>query len=445
MESSWCSFIPNNLLSELANNDSLDEGTQKSMKETITVGNTLYSKEKKYPIVDIGDQKLDRAERSQPLSSIELPDQIELIDGEIYDHRGGLKALIYTARGQEVLPGENALSGRGGHLDRERGLSVRSTVRSIFSFFEFEFGHKLFEKEAYTIAITINYGHHYTNAHWTGKRVILGSGNPSLWDEFHLAKDVIGHEITHGIILRTSGLNSSGEAGALGESLCDVFGLLYKHSVEDPSADAKDCVWTIGESLWSPPDGFFGSMGIPADVIKSLWTGSGGKIVDNHTRQNPNVARDVTSTAAVNFNKLPHYLRSFKNPRLITPSQPMHYDDYKELNYDNGGVHHNSGIGNYAFYVAATEAEEPPLDGVGKVWFRAMTDTGLGIDCTYPRFAAFTIAYAKRDFPYLVEPIEIAWDETGVLSWNAAGVVPDIIPGLEEMLSNPPLNPPELS
>ncbi|KAH7246543.1 hypothetical protein BKA59DRAFT_493668 [Fusarium tricinctum] len=432
MESSWCSFIPHNLLSELANDDELDENIRKCMNETITIGSSLYDKEKKPAIVDQGDYKLDRAERSEPLDAVALPHQFELIDGELYDNRGGLKALIYTAGGQEVLPGHNALSGRGGQLDKTRGQNVQSIVRDIFSFFEFEFGHRLFEKEGHTIAITINYGHNYTNAHWTGKRVILGSGNPSLWDEFDMARDVIGHEVAHGVILRTSGLNGSGEPGALSEHLADVFGLLYKHNVESPYADAKDCVWTIGESLWSPPGGFFGFSSIDPDIIKSLWTGSGGKVVDNHTRQDPTVARDVTSTKAMHFNKFPHYLRSFKDPSSINPRQPMNYNDYKNLPYDNGGVHHNSGIGNYAFYVAADEAREPPLDGVGKVWFRAMTDTGLGANCKYPRFAAFTIAYAKRDFPYLVKPIETGWEEVEVQ--------PDDVPGLEGMLSNPPSN-----
>ncbi|KAG5660383.1 hypothetical protein KAF25_002989 [Fusarium avenaceum] len=432
MESSWCSFIPHNLLSELANDDELDENTRKCMNETFVIGSSLYEKEKKPAIVDQGDYKLDRAERSQPLNAIEMPRQFELIDGKLYDNRGGLKTLIYTAEGQEVLPGQNALSGRGGHKDRQRGQNVESIVRQIFSFFEFEFGHRLFEKEGHTVAITINYGDNYTNAHWTGKRVILGSGNPSLWDEFDMARDVIGHEVAHGVILRTSGLNGSGEPGALSEHLADVFGLLYKHSVESPGTEAKDCVWTIGESLWGLPGGFFGFSGIDPEIVKSLWTGSGGKIVDNHTRQDPTVARDVTSTKAKHFNKFPHYLRSFKDPSSINPRQPMNYNDYKNLPYDNGGVHHNSGIGNYAFYVAADEAKEPPLDGVGKVWFRAMTDTGLGADCKYARFAAFTIAYAKRDFPYLVKPIETGWEEVEVK--------PDDVPGLESMLSNPPSN-----
>jgi Zn-dependent metalloprotease len=232
-------------------------------------------------------------------------------------------------------------------------------------------------------------------------------------------------------------LNGSGEPGALSEHLADVFGLLYKHNVDSPYAGAEDCVWTIGESLWSPPDGFFGTSSIPVDILKSLWTASGGTIVDNHTRQDPKVARDVTSTEAINFNKFPHYLRSFKNPKSTVPSQPKHYDDYKVVTYDNGGVHHNSGIGNYAFYIAAVEAKEPPLEGAGKIWFRAMIDTGLGADCTFPRFAAFTVAYAKRDFPNLVKSIEIGWDE--------AGVEPDDIPGLETMLSNPRLKPAEVS
>lgn len=46
----------------------------------------------------------------------------------------------------------------------------------------------------------------------------------------------------------------------------------------------------------------------------------------------------------------------------------MHYNDYQaNLSYDNGGVRSNSGIINYAFYMAALGAGGPPLKSVYQV------------------------------------------------------------------------------
>ena len=110
------------------------------------------------------------------------------------------------------------------------------------------------------------------------------------------------------------------------------------------------------------------------------------------------------------------YLRSFENPKLSNPPQPVRYRDYEALPYDNGGVHHNSGIPNRAFHKAATAARGPAWDGVGRVWFHAMTDPKLHPNSKFADFAALTIAWADAKYPHLKDSI--------VGGWNSVGVVP---------------------
>ncbi|CAF3488742.1 hypothetical protein SNK05_004339 [Fusarium graminearum] len=421
--SHWCSFIPDSFLRDLANDNTLGPEARQSVNDTINGGHSLSFHASHAGIVDEGDHKLSRAERSERLSGLEVPSQVDVSNGKVRDTRGDIVPLIYTARGQETLPGISVHGGRQA-IDRNRGQTVASIVRDIFTFFEFEYGYRIFERTGNAVAVTINYGHNYLNAHWTGRRVVLGSGNPAVLDDFHQAHDVVAHEITHGIILRTSGLKIVGQPGELSEHLADVFGLLYKHHASSCAwKSAPDCVWTVGESLWASPEGFFGWSSFP-NVSRQLWTASGGKIVENHSRHSPSTALDVDSSEVRNFKTRPRFLRSFSNPTLTNPRQPDHYLEYCK----NDDVHHNSGIPNHAFYLAAISAGGPPLEGVGKVWFRAMTDTGLGADCTFAKFAAFTKAYAERDFGGLVEAVKTGWKEVGV--------TPKEIPGLQAMLSN---------
>lgn len=101
-------------------------------------------------------------------------------------------------------------------------------------------------------------------------------------------------------------------------------------------------------------------------------------------------------------------MRSFSAPWSIKPRQPFHYSQREnpgDLDVDNGNVYANCGIPNYAFYIATMAARGPPFETVGRIWFDAMINEHLGESCTFARFAAFTIAYAKRDDPELVDAI----------------------------------------
>src|SRR6185436_6050929 len=60
--------------------------------------------------------------------------------------------------------------------------------------------------------------------------------------------DVCGHEITHGVTEKESHLKYYGQAGALNESLSDVFGEMIKqHSLHQTAAQGH---WLVGEGIW---------------------------------------------------------------------------------------------------------------------------------------------------------------------------------------------------
>ena len=114
-----------------------------------------------------------------------------------------------------------------------------------------------------------------------------------------VALDVMAHEFTHMVTAHNvvGGLDYNGESGALNEGFSDIFAVL----TEGYTYGSYD--WTIGEMF---------------DL------------------QNP-------------------FTRSFKNPKAGNPSQPTTYGQVPWMDpnssQDHGGVHYNSGVLNYWFYL----------------------------------------------------------------------------------------------
>jgi Zn-dependent metalloprotease len=138
----------------------------------------------------------------------------------------------------------------------------------------------------------------WDNATWYRKQMMYGQSNVNgKLRSWALAKDIVAHELTHGITDYTARIEYLGESGALNESYSDIFGVIVAN-IGEP--DVKKWNWLIG-------DGLFG----------------------------PNTA-----------------LRDMKRPENF--DQPSHMDDYQKLpkteNGDWGGVHTNSGIHNKAAY-----------------------------------------------------------------------------------------------
>ena len=138
----------------------------------------------------------------------------------------------------------------------------------------------------------------WDNATWYRNQMMYGQSevNGSL-RSWALAKDIVAHELTHGITDATARIEYLGESGALNESYSDIFGVLVANADEP---DVKKWNWLIG-------DGLFGK-----------------------------------GTA----------LRDMRKPEKF--EQPSHMDNYQKLpkteNGDWGGVHTNSGIHNKAAY-----------------------------------------------------------------------------------------------
>jgi Zn-dependent metalloprotease len=182
---------------------------------------------------------------------------------------------------------------------------------------------------------SVHYEKGYDNAFWDGTQMVYGDGDEDLpadqqiFNRFTKSVDVIGHELTHGITQYTSALNYVNQSGALNESFSDVFGTLVKQRSLNQMAQYAD--WIIGQGLFTA--------NVQGTGIRSM--------------KAPGTAYD--------------------DPVLGKDPQPALMKDYVNTTQDNGGVHINSGIPNYAFYLTAMEIGGYAWEKAGQIWFVALT------------------------------------------------------------------------
>lgn len=138
----------------------------------------------------------------------------------------------------------------------------------------------------------IHYSSNYTNAFWDGSRMTYGDGGTGYTPLTSMA--IAGHEITHGLISNTAGLVYSYESGALNESFADIFG--------------------VSIDFWSRPGSANWLMG------DEITTGS-------------------------------NYFRSMSNPNAKNDPDTYLGTYWHTSSSDNGGVHTNSGVQNFWYYL----------------------------------------------------------------------------------------------
>jgi Zn-dependent metalloprotease len=208
----------------------------------------------------------------------------------------------------------------------------------------------------------------YDNAFWDGERIMFGDGDGELFLGFVGALDVIGHELTHGVMQGTLGLRYAGQSGALNESVADVFGALVKQYALGQAADRAD--WLIGAGVLGP----------------------------------------ALRGAA---------LRSMRAPGTAFEgdSQPGHMRDYVRTAADNGGVHINSGIPNHAFYLAATKLGGYAWERAGRIWYQVLVTRAVGPGAHFAAFAKATADAAAGLYglgSLEAAAVAEAWAEVGV-------------------------------
>ncbi len=130
----------------------------------------------------------------------------------------------------------------------------------------------------------------YANAFWNGTQMFYGDG-------YAIGDDVVGHEMTHGVISKNADLFYWGQSGAMNESIADIMGEIVDHRF---TLGAEDADWKLAEDL-------------PIGAIRDM--------------KNPPAFGDPDSTGSPLWN-----------------ADTTTYGD-------SGGVHSNSGVGNKTAYL----------------------------------------------------------------------------------------------
>ena len=91
-------------------------------------------------------------------------------------------------------------------------------------------------------------GYTGNNAYYFNGVVNFGNGDGALYNPI-TSMDVVGHEITHGVVAHTAGLVYAGESGALNEAFADIFGSVVEHYALNGSQSPNSNVWLIGEKI----------------------------------------------------------------------------------------------------------------------------------------------------------------------------------------------------
>lgn len=222
----------------------------------------------------------------------------------VADWTGSVMRLRETGRGNGIitLDMNNGTSGAGvdfTHPDNfwdetslhRFGTDAHFGTESTYDYYYNHFNRNSIDDNGFILRSRVHYGNNFANAFWDGQFMTYGDGNNG--NSPFTALDVCGHEVTHGLTSNTANLIYQAESGALNESFSDVFAAAIEYDALGPNSGE----WLIGEDL--------------NFLIRNM--------------SNPNVLGDPDT-----------YFGSFW--ASLTGG-------------DNGGVHTNSGVQNYWFYL----------------------------------------------------------------------------------------------
>lgn len=116
----------------------------------------------------------------------------------------------------------------------------------VFDYWKNEHNRISFDGAGEDIISFLNYSISYNNAGWTGYFMVYGNGTGMFNNGMEplVALDVCGHELGHGICQYTADLVYAGESGAMNEGFSDIWGAV----IENYAAPDKQ-MWSVGEEL----------------------------------------------------------------------------------------------------------------------------------------------------------------------------------------------------
>jgi bacillolysin len=246
----------------------------------------------------------------------------------------------------------------------------------------------------------VHHGNRYVNAFWDGERMVFGDGDGFTANPLCVL-DVTGHEMTHGVIQYTADLVYQGESGALNESFADIFGTVIEFfaqadgSASYPNVTPGRADWLIGEDCW------------------------------------------ISSKA----------LRDMRNPRstVTIASGSQQPSRYKGTYWyfgsgDNGGVHYNSGVQNFFFYLlcqggsGSNDGINYSLTGIGIDNARLIAYRALTVYCT----STTNYNGVRNAWVSAAQDLNAAWVPAVQAAWSAVGVGSTTTTVAEPVFTPPP-------
>ena len=183
-------------------------------------------------------------------------------------------------------------------------VSASYNLSRAYNYYQERHGRKSFDGDGASIHAIVRYGQNFKNAFWSlgSNLIVFGDGRP-----YAGALDIVGHELTHGVIEHSANLLYQNQPGALNEAFADIFGEMIEARTRGSAPD-----WITG-----------GALRLPA-------SGGGG----------PDLGRPLRNMANPNA-FLTHLGRPY----------PKHMDEFFHIRENNGGIHINNSIINHAFYL----------------------------------------------------------------------------------------------
>lgn len=243
-----------------------------------------------------------------------------------------------------------------------------------------KYGRKSIDNNNFAIKSYVHYGNNVFNAYWDGSRMLYGDGSSTTNGGKPLtAIDVCGHEITHGLTSKTANLVYQREPGALNEGFSDIFGNTIERWARPTQAS-----WTLGEDF--------------SYVIRDM--------------SNPNAYRQPDTYKGT-------YWKDATTTGCAVPGQTTN---------DYCGVHTNSGVLNFWYYLLVTggtgtndngfayNVSGIGLDKAGAIAYRTLT-TYLTSSSTYANTRTYSIQAATDLYGATsneVTQVKNAWNAVGV-------------------------------
>jgi Zn-dependent metalloprotease len=278
--------------------------------------------------------------------------------------------LVYDGKKKLALPGKLVREESKAKVKDAAANEAYDHTGSVYDFWHQNFDRNSLDGNGMSLISTVHHRVGYGNAFWNGEQMAYGDGDGVAFNRFTLALDVIGHELAHGIVTFTSNLDYQDEPGALNEHFADVFGVLCRQWRD--ATPVSKANWLIGAELVTP-----------APTRKGI--------------------RDMSApgTAFV------------ADPHLGTDPQPQHLNKKYTGSADFGGVHINSGIPNYAFYLIASSLGGRAWETPGKIWYRSLLKLTKNSD--FKEMARTTWQVAVTDFDATTaNEVKKGWAAVGI-------------------------------